>query len=88
MVRSKVVVICMPAQICCGTAHTVALTGSGTLYVWGSNAEGQLGIGKSQDVPMPLPLQIPCVKKVLLVAVGLSNAESGIATNEFIIHKM
>lgn len=32
-------------QIACGVEHSIALTNDGELYSWGSNREGQLGIG-------------------------------------------
>ncbi|XP_033210790.1 probable E3 ubiquitin-protein ligase HERC4 isoform X2 [Belonocnema kinseyi] len=32
-------------QIACGLKHTLALTNNGELYAWGSNKEGQLGLG-------------------------------------------
>ncbi|XP_076636822.1 HECT and RLD domain containing E3 ubiquitin ligase 4 isoform X2 [Colletes latitarsis] len=32
-------------QIACGAKHTLALTNNGELYSWGSNNEGQLGLG-------------------------------------------
>ncbi|KZC13149.1 putative E3 ubiquitin-protein ligase HERC4 [Dufourea novaeangliae] len=54
--NSKTVMECMPrmvkvlgtsviVQIACGTKHTLALTNDGELYSWGSNNEGQLGLG-------------------------------------------
>lgn len=32
-------------QVACGTNHALALTNNGELYSWGSNGEGQLGLG-------------------------------------------
>ncbi|XP_011688741.1 PREDICTED: probable E3 ubiquitin-protein ligase HERC4 isoform X3 [Wasmannia auropunctata] len=32
-------------QIACGVEHSIALTNDGELYAWGSNREGQLGLG-------------------------------------------
>ncbi|XP_058798265.1 probable E3 ubiquitin-protein ligase HERC4 [Phymastichus coffea] len=37
-------------QIACGQNHTLALTNNGELYTWGSNSDGQLGLG--QDIKM------------------------------------
>lgn len=34
-------------QIACGVEHSIALTNDGELYAWGSNREGQLGLGFS-----------------------------------------
>jgi alpha-tubulin suppressor-like RCC1 family protein len=38
----------------CGTRHSMAVTGDGSLYAWGSNAQGRLGIGltPSQNLPV------------------------------------
>ena len=32
-------------QVACGMSHVLALTNDGKLYSWGSNSEGQLGLG-------------------------------------------
>lgn len=44
------------AAVCCGAAHTLALTKSGKVFGWGDNKEGQLGLGdlKSRSLPSPL----------------------------------
>jgi E3 ubiquitin-protein ligase HERC4 len=33
-------------QIACGQKHSLALTNNGELYSWGSNSNGQLGLGE------------------------------------------
>lgn len=35
--------------IACGDSHTAALTGSGAVWIWGSNEEGQLGLGEEVE---------------------------------------
>jgi hypothetical protein len=35
-------------QVCCGWFHAVALTEEGTIYVWGKNEDGKLGLGDSE----------------------------------------
>ncbi|PNF22147.1 putative E3 ubiquitin-protein ligase HERC4 [Cryptotermes secundus] len=40
-------------QITCGQNHSLALTQSGTLYAWGCNSCGQLGIGNKNGQPKP-----------------------------------
>ena len=37
------------ASIGCGAAHVIAITAGGQSFAWGSNSEGQLGIGLSED---------------------------------------
>ncbi|XP_011152046.1 probable E3 ubiquitin-protein ligase HERC4 isoform X1 [Harpegnathos saltator] len=39
-------------QIACGLKHSIALTNNGELYAWGSNSDGQLGLGS--DTKMEL----------------------------------
>lgn len=36
-------------KIVCGSAHTLALTKSGTIYSWGRNNMGQLGHGRKTE---------------------------------------
>ena len=33
-------------QIACGRSHVMALNSDGHIFVWGSNDNGQLGLGK------------------------------------------
>ena len=42
-------------QVQCGYNHSLALTSEGTLYSWGDNREGQLGIGNEDLVPIRIP---------------------------------
>ena len=37
-------------QIACGKKHTLALTNNGELYAWGSNSDGQLGLGEDVKI--------------------------------------
>ncbi|XP_073523393.1 X-linked retinitis pigmentosa GTPase regulator-like isoform X2 [Phyllobates terribilis] len=46
-----------PAFIACGDEHTALVTGNGKLYVFGSNINGQLGIGSGNVITKPT-----CVK--------------------------
>ncbi|OQR74148.1 putative E3 ubiquitin-protein ligase HERC4-like [Tropilaelaps mercedesae] len=41
------------SQIACGGQHSMALSKSGTLLVWGSNRHGQLGLGDTEDRSSP-----------------------------------
>ena len=57
-----------------GSSHTLALGQSGTVYVWGSNKEGQLGLGaegeESLFVPTPLLAFIASVGPVKAISCG------------------
>nr|XP_027235587.1 X-linked retinitis pigmentosa GTPase regulator-like isoform X1 [Penaeus vannamei] len=47
-----------PVAVAAGSAHSVVLADTGELYVWGSNAEGQLGLD-SEEVFTPTVLTLP-----------------------------
>lgn len=43
-----------------GDAHSIGWTEDGELFAWGSNADGQLGIGAEPDhLPVPTPVELP-----------------------------
>lgn len=48
-------------SVACGSAHTVALASNGTLWAWGSNSAGQLGIGSSTIAQKNFPTQVQSV---------------------------
>ena len=64
--KSKAVDVIIPTPVsglppiktvACGWNHTVVCTGDGAVFAWGSNAFGQLGIGKiSEPVNTPIKL--------------------------------
>ncbi len=45
-------------HIAVGEFYTIALKGDGTLWAWGDNSYGQLGIGSADIVTHPSPVQI------------------------------
>ncbi len=45
-----------------GSAHTLALGASGTVYVWGSNKEGQLGLGPDGEETLFIPTKLANVE--------------------------
>ena len=52
---------CPITKVSCGWNHTVALTESGAVFVWGSNAFGQLGepsVHKQCFSPLQLPVEV------------------------------
>jgi len=44
-------------QLSCGGVHTIALTGTGRLFAWGCNSEGQLGLGDRHHRSVPTLMQ-------------------------------
>ncbi|MES2982408.1 MAG: LamG-like jellyroll fold domain-containing protein [Verrucomicrobiota bacterium] len=38
--------------------HSIAVAGDGTVYTWGYNANGQLGIGSASSTPVKLPVAV------------------------------
>lgn len=42
----------MIVQIACGLKHSIALTNNGELYAWGSNSDGQLGVGSNTKMEL------------------------------------
>ena len=45
------------ALLCCGEAHSAALTAHGRVFTWGCGAGGVLGHGGEADEPTPRPLE-------------------------------
>ena len=49
----------------CGYFHTITLSDDGTAHAFGSNEEGELGLGHNNDVSLPTPiLNLPKINKV------------------------
>ena len=50
-------VVHMPGVVAvqCGNEHSVAITGKGTMYVWGRGDSGQLGLGDEKAKWKPTP---------------------------------
>ena len=53
---------------CSGEYHTITLSNDGTLYSFGYNGEGQLGLGHNNDVSLPTP--IPNLPKIKMISCG------------------
>ncbi|XP_049793001.1 X-linked retinitis pigmentosa GTPase regulator-like [Schistocerca nitens] len=56
-------------QLSAGSGHSVALSDAGDVYVWGSNADGQLGLTNS-DSCVRIPTLLPLGQKVSQVSCG------------------
>ncbi len=46
-------------DIAVGIRHTCGVAVDGAAYCWGSNSDGQLGDGTTNDSSVPVPVQIP-----------------------------
>ena len=49
-------------QIACGSKHSIALTHSGAIFIWGCNEFGQLGINDTIHRPFPTLLRFVYVQ--------------------------
>ena len=56
-------------KIAAGANHTLAIKSDGSLWAWGSNNNGQLGIGTIDNYAQPTP--------TLIIASGVSDVEAG-----------
>ncbi|KAG9485637.1 hypothetical protein GDO78_008626, partial [Eleutherodactylus coqui] len=61
------------AYIACGDEHTALVTGNGKLYVFGSNINGQLGIGSGTVITKPTCVKALKSEKIKLAACGRNH---------------
>ncbi|XP_010886648.2 probable E3 ubiquitin-protein ligase HERC3 isoform X1 [Esox lucius] len=61
------------AQITAGGDHSFALSLSGTVFGWGKNSTGQLGLGDTIDRLAPAPVTCLNPKKTILVCCGAEH---------------
>ena len=52
----------------CGYDHTITLSDDGTVYSFGSNKEGELGLGHNNEVSLPTP--IPNLFQINIISCG------------------
>ena len=53
-----------------GRSYSLALKGDGTVWAWGDNSEGQLGLGTGSPAQVPSPTQVPGLSNVHSIAAG------------------
>ncbi|HEX7773742.1 MAG TPA: chitobiase/beta-hexosaminidase C-terminal domain-containing protein, partial [Pyrinomonadaceae bacterium] len=56
--------------ISAGTSHLMALKSDGTVWIWGQNSRGELGIGTQDFNAYPLPLKVPGLTNVVRIIAG------------------
>jgi alpha-tubulin suppressor-like RCC1 family protein len=66
-------------QVAAGEAHTCALDYDGSVFCWGDNSAGQLGIGGGPD--QPVPTQVPKLAGRVVVEIS-AGAEHSCAIDE------
>ncbi|XP_051115280.1 ultraviolet-B receptor UVR8 isoform X2 [Andrographis paniculata] len=69
-------------KISAGYHHSAAITVDGELYVWGKNANGQLGLGKKAENIIPLPRKVECLDGVTIKSVSLGFEHSIAVTDK------
>lgn len=66
-------------SVACGWAHSIALSQSGQVWVWGSNSHGQLGLPKEEVPFTSLPISLN-LTNVVSVSAGLRH--TAVATRD------
>ncbi|RKH36926.1 RCC1 domain-containing protein, partial [Corallococcus llansteffanensis] len=66
----KVVGLTDVIQVAAGSEHSVALRADGTVWTWGRNSSGNLGLGTTDSDPHARPTQVPGLTDVVDIAAG------------------
>eukprot|EP00301_Raphidiophrys_heterophryoidea_P007924 c13005_g1_i2.p1 GENE.c13005_g1_i2~~c13005_g1_i2.p1 ORF type:complete len:490 (+),score=157.38 c13005_g1_i2:166-1635(+) len=61
-------------QVACGRKHTLALTAHGKVFAWGTNNEGQLGVGHRQQALVPVEVAALRSTPIALISCGLDHS--------------
>jgi alpha-tubulin suppressor-like RCC1 family protein len=61
-------------QVACGAAHSLALTASGQVWVWGQNSHGQLGLGDMINRMSPVIMETVQGKNIRKIACGEAHS--------------
>ncbi|XP_073294968.1 ultraviolet-B receptor UVR8 isoform X2 [Primulina huaijiensis] len=69
-------------RISAGYHHSAAVTVDGELYIWGKNANGQLGLGKKAEKIIPVPVKVQCLDGVTIKIASLGFEHSIAVTDK------
>ncbi|KZV47581.1 hypothetical protein F511_12850 [Dorcoceras hygrometricum] len=69
-------------RISAGYHHSAAITVDGELYIWGKNANGQLGLGKKAEKIIPVPVKLHCLDGVTIKMASLGFEHSIAVTDK------
>jgi len=72
-------------EICCGHAHTMAITIAGNVFVWGQNDSGQLGLGESAPKCVRKPVMNKHLQNVVKVSCGNEHSLAITKNNDLYI---
>jgi alpha-tubulin suppressor-like RCC1 family protein len=61
-------------KLAAGASHSVALKSEGTVWTWGANASGQLGIGSTDSSTHAAPVQVKLNSTTFLTGMSLAGA--------------
>ena len=67
-------------DVSCGLLHAVAVTVTGEVWAWGSNAQSQCGMGHTE--PMLTPHVVPALLGMRVHAVACGGAHTVVLTQE------
>ncbi len=62
-----------PISLDAGADHACAVGADGSVWCWGSNAEGQLGTGSTASTGSPAPAEMPANVRATSVSAGLEH---------------
>ena len=58
----------------CGACHSLALTESGAVYMWGKNSQGQCGLGHTDDVIRPTLVTALAIATIVQISAGWEHS--------------
>ncbi|MBZ5734916.1 hypothetical protein K8Z61_10450 [Nocardioides sp. TRM66260-LWL] len=74
------------ASIAAGKEHSLALASDGTVYAWGANGSGQLGIGSNTSSTAAVALTKGTLATKTVVAIAAGNLHSVALTSDGTLH--